>query len=723
MQYGSFTDGGRAYTIHTPFTPTPWFNRLCNSEMLLEITQDLRGGGKLVHEDYSTEPFNDADNRFYISVNDTHYQLCRGQGSGFSCEHRLYQTTVTETFGSVQAQVSVFLPAHGRREYWTFRLSNQGQAPADVSLYSVFPFLRPEYMAFETEMDLEHGMMYYSGFPYYIKYDEKEEKEQQIRYRYIAFDTAPASWEGRKQRFFGGYEAAGIPVAVRNGGCQNGKGEFIDACIGAMQHRFHLAPGQSETYHLVLGIEKSREEMFKAFRVFPDVEDERRKARAVWEKRCAMFRIDTPDQELNALTNYWLKQQLFYLAVHNRGSTDASMRNQLQDYMAYALIEPKDAFNRMVRVLERQHFDGYYKSHYSTDGGPERGLQRNHFSDQYIWIVMCIVQLIESTGNRALYQVPVGYMDSPEKEPVLTHLRKAAHYMSRQLGAHGLCLLLDGDWNDPINGPGRKGRGESMWNSAALCYAISLLNEVAYDAELDAVRKRLMDAVNTHCWDGAWYATGLDDDGQLYGAKSTDGQKFLNAQTWAIISGIATGERLEKTIQTIESLRVPFGYLIMDPPFTAYNPIWGKVSLKQQGTTENGSVYNHAVMFKAYADCVRGDAESARQTVLSILPGNPDNPPEHNCQIPIYYSNYYVGRRNENFGISSCAYSTGTVSWHFYVILQAMFGFRTKSDGTVSLSPCLPEAWKNASMERVVGNTRYSLRFTDGKPSLTVTEG
>ena len=169
---------------------------------------------------------------------------------------------------------------------------------------------------------------------------------------------------------------------------------------------------------------------------------------------------------------------------------------------------------------------------------------------------------------------PVGYLDSPLKEPIITHLKKAAYYMSTQMGEHGLCLLLDGDWNDPINGPGRKGKGESGWNSMALCFAIELLNKIEFDPYLDQVRTNLMNAVNEHCWDGNWYVAGLDDDGVPYGShKDEEGQKFLNTQTWAIISGIATGERLEKTIATIESLAVPFGYLILDPMFTKYNPV------------------------------------------------------------------------------------------------------------------------------------------------------
>lgn len=720
MKYGFFNDSGKAFVIRTPFTPTPWINRLFNDDIVSEVSQRLQGGGVITYPDYSNEPFNNPENRFFVRIGEQCYELCKGQSDFYSCEHRLYQTEVTEKFGDVTVNVRVFLPVKGAKEYWTVELRNDGQSQIEVSSFCVFPFYRPDYMACETECDLENGVMYYYGFPYHVTYAEKAEKEKEIRYRYVAFDVTPESWEGMPERFFGCDDPSRMPVAVCNGKCSNGKGEFTP-CISALQHKFILKPGERKRVNLMLGMEQTKEQMLDTVRAFPDVEAERKAVQQLWEQRCSMFSIQTPDEDLNALTNYWLKQQLVYFARQNRGGAYTCMRNQLQDYISYAFIEPEDAFARAIKVVARQHFNGFIKQHYNTDGTPERGLQRNRYSDPYIWMILCMLEIIENIGDKSLYQYPVGYLDSSLKEPVITHLKKAAYYMSMQMGEHGLCLLLDGDWNDPINGPGRNGKGESTWNSMALCFAIELLNRVEYDPYLDKVRNKLLEAINKHCWDGNWYIAGLDDDGISYGShKDAAGQKFLNAQTWAIISGAATGERLKKTVETIESLAVPFGYLILDPLFEEWNPVWGKVSIKQSGTTENGSVYNHAVMFKALADCIRGDGDKARETILKIMPTNPHHGPEASGQIPIYYSNYYYGRRNENFGRSSCAYSTGTVAWHIWVILKYMFGFRSTSAGTVDVMPCLPEAWNNASMERVVNGIRYRLSYTDGKPELTV---
>ena len=241
--------------------------------------------------------------------------------------------------------------------------------------------------------------------------------------------------------------------------------------------------------------------------------------------------------------------------------------------------------------------------------------------------------------------------------------------MSTQLGEHGLCLMKDGDWTDPINGAGRLGRGESTWNTLALIYAIKLLNEVEFDMQLDEIRGKLIYAVNTYCWNEDRYIAGFDDNGIPFGCKGDkEASLFLNAQTWALFAGVCDEERTKIVRKTIDKLKTDFGFLLLDPPFEGWNPRWGKISIKQKGNTENGSVYSHANMFKAYADFVCGDYEAGMCTMLSILPTNPNNPPEINLQIPTFLPNYYFGCEGDNFGHSSNVYSTGAVAWILWLV-------------------------------------------------------
>ena len=92
-------------------------------------------------------------------------------------------------------------------------------------------------------------------------------------------------------------------------------------------------------------------------------------------------------------------------------------------------------------------------------------------------------------------------------------------------------------------------------------------------------------------------------------------------------------------------------------------------------------MYCHATMFKALADCISGDRGAAFDAVRRTLPTNPDNPPEKNLQLPLYVPNYYFGIKNENYGKSSCYYSTGTTAWLLWVTVKHILGIKTTVDG------------------------------------------
>ena len=720
MEYGYFSDAGREYVVTTPFPPSPFSNRLFNDSYTMDVTQRMDGGGKLVNTDFSSVPFRREENFFYVTYNGKPHILCRGNGESYSCAHRLYQTELIERFACFESRLRVFIPTEGRREIWTFSVTNTSSEPAQIGLFAAFGMPKVS-MQCEAGLDAQQRFLLRTGCPWYWRYEDHQSAVARQTYDYILPDRKPTSGECDRLRFFGCDYTEGIPRAVAQGYCENGRfqQDRTDP-IGALHHSFSLAPGQTATVHYQIGSEKTLDSVYAIADSFPDVEAELSRLRSLWEARCSVLTVETPNQELNYLTNYWFKRQMINFARHNRGGTYCPIRNQLQDQLGYAMLDPEEALRRTIKLVERQHFNGYLKQYYNTDGKPDDKLCLMEHSDSYIWLILCVIEVVEKTGDVTNYQLPVGYMDSERKEPLLTHLVKAARFMANRLGSHGLCLMLDGDWSDPVNGPGHKGKGESGWNSMAFVYALQRLLHVFPDAELTAVRDRLTENINTHLWSGSWYAAGINDDGIPYGVPTdTQGQKFLNTQTWAVISGVATGERLEQVVSTIESMQRPFGYVLLDPPFTSYNPIWGRVSAKQSGTTENGSVYCHAVMFKILGDCIRGDGELAADTLLRMLPTNPDHGPEKSRQCPLYWANYYFGMPGENFGFSSYHYRSGTVAWHFWTLTEYILGLRCSATDGVQCDPCLPKAWHNAKVTRRFGGKVYTLTIQNSIPLLT----
>lgn len=720
MSFGTFTEDGRAYVVHTPFPPSPFTNKLFNDEITMDINTRMQGCGIFMAPDFSSTEYRGFANRFYVNCDGKPYVLCRGKGNTYACEHRLYQTEVTEAFDGFLAKIRVMIPVRGARELWTATLENTSDKPISLSFFSLFPF-SGVIMQQEARMDPEKKALYHTGHPYYCFYDDKEKAEKKRLYRFAVSDIVPDGYECNPLRFFGTDDMEEMPAAVIENRLIDGSFEQERAVpVSAMQHVFRLAPGETARVNFCLGAEKKYEDMMNVSEHFPDVEEERNKLISLWEERCSAFMIDTPNKELNYLTNYWLKRQLTFFARLNRGGTYCPIRNQMQDYLGYAILDPAKALEYTIKILKRQHYDGFLKMYYNTNGAPEANLCLVNHSDSPIWLILCTIEVIEKSGDSSLYDLPVEYMDSDVKESILTHLLKSARYMMNKIGPHGLCLMLDGDWNDPVNGPGRGGKGESTWNSMAFTYALERLLDVHYDEEIAAFRRTLMENINRYCWDGEWYAAGINDDGIPYGVHTDkDAQKFLNAQTWALISGVATGERADKVVATIESMGNEFGYVLIDPPFSGYNPIWGRVSVKQRGTTENGSVYCHSVMFKILGDCRRGDGEAAVDTLLRVLPTNPEHNETKSLQIPIYYANYYFGYKDENYGRSSFHYRTGSVAWHIWTLLEYILGLRCSAAHGVEYKPCVPASWKNYSVTRRFAGKTCTLTVKDGKGEIT----
>jgi len=73
-------------------------------------------------------------------------------------------------------------------------------------------------------------------------------------------------------------------------------------------------------------------------------------------------------------------------------------------------------------------------------------------------------------------QVP--FADSKELSTVRNHINLAMRWLYEQRDHRGLNFIKQGDWCDPMNMVGYKGRGVSSWLSLATAYASKLWAEI-----------------------------------------------------------------------------------------------------------------------------------------------------------------------------------------------------------------------------------------------------
>ena len=425
--------------------------------------------------------------------------------------------------------------------------------------------------------------------------------------------------------------------------------------------------------------------------------------------------------------NTWQKKQMTWQTRLWRNGISYPWRNILQDAAGYALYQPHEALKPMRTVTAGQRCDGYLKVWQTRPGEKaDHPLVHKVHDDGGIWLVLCVCAGIDAAGDGGLLDEPLGFVDSDETASWYEHLLRAVRFYDNELGAHGLVLMRDGDWTDPINGPGRHGRGESGWASMALAVACDRLARFAQLRGDDTVVEELQQradhhrrAVDQHLWSGDRYAYGFDDDGQRFGDQA-DGRTFLNVQTWAILANCGgaddqqRAERQAHCVARIADLGTPFGPRLLAPPFPDWDPQVGRLSIKIPGFGENGSVYCHGAAFAAAATGAIGNGNACYDIIRRTMPGNPDHPTERSHQIPIWQPNAWFGDPNAvDFGHSTEALATGTCTWVMTAVVEHLAGFRARTDGIHIAVPALPDDWNTSKSNEILKVAVICLKSVD----------
>lgn len=733
----NFIENGKSIEILTPDTPADWNNYLFNDDYYLEVNQTGQGSSQVI-----TPLRREAAGKyryFFLKDRDTKsswsttVRPLSERPAEFRCIHHLTHSEFFSKTNGIATKVRGFVPKTGCREIWTVTVTNETDESRHLSLFSVVPFSDGGLMNASGWYNEQTETAFSYFFPYHTTYEQKEQVEHLNTLSYLFASRPPVSVDTNERVFFGTDDTCRLPAAVINGHC-SGSVCNSENPVGAFQHNLELAPGASDELHFVIGFENCeehvsavRKELLNAGAIEAALQD----MITYWDDICAQFTVKTPDKNINLFMNWWIKKQNRFQPRLNRLCAVFPIRNPLQDMMGYAMFDPQGAFELLVKKFKQQSISGFLQQWHTEDGKNEHGLCKLNFMDGGFWLVICTAIIVHQHGDASLMNTVADYVDSDIEESLYDHLKRALAYLTRQRGTHGFCLFGDGDWTDPVNGPGRNGRGESTWSTCALSYSAKLLLEFAeergdtdYAEELRSLRAEIKELVNKHAWNGQWYACGFDDNGKSFGnPDEEEGRIFMNSQTWPILADMAEGNRIDAIYKALKNLETPAGPLLVWPVFTKYNPTWGRISLKLAGTSENGSIYCHASMFKAYADCIAGNPDEALKTIVQTLPTNPNNPPEKNTQIPTFIPNYYFSLIDSpSFGQSSRHHKTGTSPWLQWVVLENMLGVRATIHG-LNIEPCMPSSWDKVEVTRHFKNAVYHIRLRRGNElSITVND-
>src|SRR5690606_3726754 len=173
--------------------------------------------------------------------------------------------------------------------------------------------------------------------------------------------------------------------------------------------------------------------------------------------------------------------------------------------------------------------------------------------------VLLLKYKLDDTVDFAILQEPVKDAEVDNVRTVFERISRAMQWLSQARDERGLSYIAQGDWCDPMNMVGYKGKGVSGWLTEAACYALQLLLPVCRKrgdqprvARYEAGVAELNGVINQYLWDGDWYARGITDDDVVFGTrKDPEGRIFLNPQSWGLLCGAPNAEQQTRMLTAI----------------------------------------------------------------------------------------------------------------------------------------------------------------------------
>ncbi len=728
---GRFEDQGRRFVLESPTAMPAASTFLWNRRMLLQLNCRGYATAQFMQPEpakYAHAPTLEA--KTFMQPEQPHYAHHPGrfcyvrdeEGGGlFSAPHAPVNRTPdafalsigagdvawTVQCDGIELVMGVRLAAEDVAELWSIRVRNVSGRARKVSVYPYFPVGYMSWMnqAGSYRHDLG-GIACTSVTPYQKVADwfrQREFKDMTV----LLHERAPDAWEAN-QSAFEGQGGLHAPDAVVRREQLAGGDALYETPTTALQYRLVLEPGQEEELRFLFAPARDAGEALALRQRHLSAEGfaaaEAATARYL-EEGSGCLRIDSPDAWLDHFTNRWLPRQVYYHGDSNRLTTDPQTRNFLQDHMGMAYLRPATARASFLHALSQQAADGAMPDGILLVEGAElKYINQVPHTDHCVWLPVCLQAYLDETGDDALLDELVAGSDGAAAT-VAERVDRAMHWLLAQRDARGLSYIAQGDWCDPMNMVGWKGRGVSGWLSLATAHALRLWAGIsarhgrAHAAFLEGA-DAFNAAVNTHLWDGDWYGRGITDDDVVFGVRAdTEGRIYLNPQSWAMLSGAPDAQQRQRLLAAVDAhLLSPYGAAMLDPPYTGMREDVGRLTQKFPGSAENGAVYNHAAAFYLHALFRTGEADRAWQVLRAMLPA----PDPADClqrgQLPVFVPNYYRGAwrlHPRTAGRSSQLFNTGTAAWLYRCLIEELFGLRGEGPA-LRIAPQLPSHWPAA---------------------------
>jgi cellobiose phosphorylase len=655
-KYGYFTPDGREYVIVDPRTPRPWVNVISNGDYSMIASHTGSGyswrgnaGQNRITRSYQDLIRDDWGKYYYIRDRESGrfwsagWKPVMAQYSLYEAVHGMGYTIYRHRVEDIYSEMKVFVAAKTPVELAEITLKNEGVTTRRLDITSYFEWVLGNFPDEHREF---HKLFIVPAFrdnaihvrKYLGQFPDGKGRWNNTDWNQIAFHgvSEPVkSYTCDKESFIGMYGSQERPAALLEDELPGKCDRFGDPCV-ALRVEVVLAPGQSKSVVFTTGTaiigEEDPEELLKSHtsleasrRLFSEVKE-------MWDGLLEAEKVETPDPALNIMPNYWSKPQaisgrLWGKSGYYQVSAGYGFRDQLQDSQIFLAAAPALMRKQILLHAQHQFREGDVFHWWFTMGG---GGPRTGCSDDLLWLPFITSQYVRETLDYGALDEVVSFVDGGSAT-LYEHCRLAIEKSFKRFSPRGLPLIGDHDWNDGMNAVGSDWKGESVWLAQFMYLLLERFlplstkrGDVTFAEKCRDVMQSRKDAVNEYAWDGEWFIRATKDDGGKIGSKENEeGQIFLNAQTWAVISDITDSERKTVAMDSVGRILLKdFGALLLYPAFTKPAPDIGYITRYAPGLRENGGVYTHAATWAVWAFALMKDAASAYKAYSGICPPN-----------------------------------------------------------------------------------------------------
>lgn len=615
----------------------------------------------------------------------------------------------------IEIKISLTLSKDEHVEFWHVEMINRSLESRNLSIY---PFFSIGYMSWMNQSATYHPELnaivassirpYQKLKDYYKQRDDKQRTFLLSKQKPDAYCASQPSFEGE-----GGLA---LPDQIQQEQLSNNDSQY-EVPAAVLQFKCRLKPSESFSNQLIFGPAKSvyeigliRKRYFKSDESDSELNSSKQEYQAYIKQGKGCLEINTPNENLNQFVNHWLPRQMFYHGDVNRLTSDPQTRNYLQDNMGMSYIKPDVARKAFIHSISQQLKSGAMPDGILLrDDAELKYINQIPHTDHSVWLPICLAAYLDETNDYEILEEQISYQDGTRTSSLAEGIDAAMEWLIENKDHRGLSLIEQGDWCDPMNMVGHKGKGVSAWLTMATSYALKVWsgicehsNRSKQSSRFEMARHKINNQVNRHFWDKNWYARGITDDGISFGVETdTEGSLYLNPQSWAMMSEAANEEKIDRMLFEIETrLNTPYGPMMLSPAYTKMREDVGRLTQKSPGVSENGSIYNHAAVFYAFSLYQTRHKQKAFEVLSKMLPT--EDSALRRGQLPNYIPNYYRGAAHqypEHAGRSSQLFNTGTISWYYRCLIEGLFGLKG-CGGDLIIAPNLPKEWDSVSVTR-----------------------